>query len=678
MQLAPPPPPFVRPVRTLDIETYPNYFLVKLLDVHTGQLFKVEMYQGCPFRWHVLAVLIRDCTIVTFNGNGYDMIMLSAVATGRFDNDTLKRLNDFIFANKFMRSWEIAREWGFEMLDLDHIDLMPLVPGDTDDKKYAGLKIMGGRLGCKKLQDLPYDPALALTFEQMMKVDEYCGNDLELTRALYFALLEDIETRIEMNEQYGIDMRSKSDAQIAEAAMKKLLGLTYAQAKALNTQAQKPPGFSWTYTPPPFIRFSTPEMQTAFNRVLSTRFMLNEKAQIEAPLLHEYDVGFAGAVYRMGVGGLHSQEKRTHHVAGPDCVMVDIDGTSFYPTIIELLGLFPAHIGPVFLQHYSGWKRTRVAHKEAKRKRKANTYKIKLNGMFGKLKEKHSVVFDPVMFTQIVITGQLVLLMLIERMHLVGMQAIQANTDGVVIKCHPSRVDVRDAVVKQFEADTGFNMEYTHYIGVYSRDVNSYMAFKPEYTDDKGEFHPIEVKTKGEYADDPISRLAKNPANQICLDAMKAYLIHGIPLETTIRRCEDIRKFVTVRKVQGGGSWVYETVDAERVAEKRAALDAGGWVYDAAVKLWFEPCGDTVGLSTDHALKALRQSLPREFIGKTVRWYYGVGQRGHICTSKGGMVARSQGCRPCMELPDVLPPDIDYAFYVAEARSMLGDMGINA
>lgn len=676
MIAAPPPPPFVRPVRTLDIETYPNYFLVKLRDVHTKQLFKVEMYQGCPFRWHVLAVLIRDCTIVTFNGNGYDMIMLSAVATGRFDNDALKRLNDYIFAqeNKFMRSWEIAREWGFEILDLDHVDLMPLVPGDTEDKIYAGLKIMGGRLGCKKLQDLPYPASTWLTAHQMAEVDEYCGNDLELTEALYFALLEDIETRIEMNEQYGIDMRSKSDAQIAEAAMKKLLGLTYAQAKALNAQAQKPPGFSWTYTPPPFIRFSTPEMQTAFNRVLSTRFMLNEKAQIEAPMWDGYEIGFAGAVYRCGVGGLHSSEKSTHHIAGPECVIVDIDGTSFYPTIIELLGLFPAHIGPIFLQHYSGWKTTRVAHKRAKRKRKANTYKIKLNGLFGKLKEKHSIVFDPVMFTQIVITGQLVLLMLIERMHLVGMQAIQANTDGVVIKCHPDRVAVRDAVVKQFEADTGFEMEYTHYIGLYSRDVNSYMGFKPAEGD-----KPIEVKTKGEYADDPISRLSKNPANQICLDAMKAYIIHGTPLETTIRRCEDIRKFVTVRKVQGSGSWVKETVAAksDRVADKKASLIEHGFI-EVNKGVWDDYITAGAPWKTDDAMALLRGRLEREFIGKTVRWYYGVGQRGHICTSKGGMVARSQGCRPCMELPDVLPPDIDYGWYVAEARSMLGNMGINA
>lgn len=657
----------MKPINTCDTECYPNYWLAKFRDVDTGELFKVEMYQGMPLKVGTLLQWLHSATIISFNGIGYDMTMLSAAVTGRFDNDAMKRLNDYIFANKFMRSWEIASEWGFQIIDIDHIDLMPLVPGETEAKAYAGLKIMGGRLHCRTLQDLPYPADTWLTPHQMGEVDHYCGNDLELTEALYFALKEDIETRTEMTEQYGVDMRSKSDAQIAEAAIRKLLGLSYGDVKRLNAAAQKPPGFAWTYTPPAFLQFQTSEMREAFSRVLNTRFSLSATNQIEAPSLIGYEVGFAGAVYAMGVGGLHSQEKGTIHRAGIDAVITDVDAASFYPSIIRILKLFPAHIGPIFLQHYCEWIDTRLAHKAAKRKRKANTYKIKLNGSFGKTKEAHSVLFDPVMFTQIVITGQLSLLMLIERQHLAGVRAIQANTDGVVLKCHPAQVAARDAVVKQFEADTGFQMEYTPYIMLASRDVNSYMAFKPD----------LEVKTKGEYADDPISRLAKNPANQICLDAMKAYIISGTPLETTIRGCSDIRKFVTVRKVQGGGSWVKETVDVKGVVAQRTVLQAAGWTSTNG-KDWLDPVVGVGSMTLAQAFKAHRDSLPREVIGKTVRWYYGAGQRGHICTPKGGMVAKSQGAKPCMELPTVLPPDIAYDWYVAEAQSMLRDLGINA
>ena len=40
------------------------------------------------------------------------------------------------------------------------------------------------------------------------------------------------------------------------------------------------------------------------------------------------------------------------------------------------------------------------------------------------------------------------------------------------------------------------------------------------------------------------------------------------------------------------------------------------------------------------------------------------------------MVARSEGCRPLMTLPDVPPPDIDYDWYITEARSLLADLGV--
>lgn len=664
--LAPPPPAnTTKPVYALDVECYRNYFLIKLRCRDTARMWSFRMDDRHTINWAALHVMLAHSTIVTFNGNGYDILMVSAAASGRFDCNMLKNLSDYIFANKFSKSWQIADEFSIELIRPDHIDLMPIAPGD------GGLKQYMGRLGCIKLQDLPYPPEAVLTYEQMDKVDEYCGNDLVGNIELYNALLEDIETRIELTEQYGVDMRSKSDAQIAEAAFRKLLGLDYQSARRLTALAQKPPGFAWKYTPPPFIRFHTREMQEAYTRVLETVFTLSETAQVIAPLLAKYEFGFGGAVYRMGVGGLHSSETCTVHRAGPDCVLEDFDVASYYPEIIRKLRLYPAHLGPKVLEIYCGMIDTRLAHKAAKRKRKANTYKIILNGFFGKTKERHAVMFDPVMYTQITITGQLSLLMMIERQHLVGVQAVNANTDGVVLKCHPSQVPARNAVVKQWEIDTGFEMEGTKYLAYMSRDVNCYMAFKlPK----DGE--PIEVKTKGEYADDPLSLLKNNPANRICVDAVKKFIIEGAPLERTIRACDDIRKFVTVRNVSGGGSWVRETVLGDRVGQMREALTAHGWPTKDGGKTWINPGLGWESHSTADAFRILRDSLPREPIGKTVRWYYGAGQRGHIATPRGGLVAKSQGAKPCMELPEILPPDLDYNWYVREAQSMLQDLGV--
>ncbi len=298
-----------------------------------------------------------------------------------------------------------------------------------------------------------------------------------------------------------------------------------------------------------------------------------------------------------------------------------------------------------------------------------------MNGTFGKTNSKYSIIFSPDMFLHVVLTGQLSLLMLIDMLHMAGIGTVQTNTDGVVTKCHPSQIAQRDLVVKHWEALTGFTMEATEYAGVFSRDVNNYLAAKPSYTDKKGVLQPLEWKAKGAYAD---PGLAKNPTNIICVDAVKAYLAEGVPLERTIRQCADIRKFVTVRAVQGGGYWVKDTITAETVGAKRLALERAGWVGEGKGKteVWYEPCGDNVPRGVDEALKYIRGELPREYLGKAVRWYYGVGQRGHIATNQGGLVARSEGAKPCMELPDVLPPDIAYDWYVAEAEDLLRQLGV--
>jgi hypothetical protein len=66
-----------------------------------------------------------------------------------------------------------------------------------------------------------------------------------------------------------------------------------------------------------------------------------------------------------------------------------------------------------------------------------------------------------------------------------------------------------------------------------------------------------------------------------------------------------------------------------------------------------------------------------EFLGKAVRWYYATGDSAPILyASSGNLVATSDGCRPLMELPDVLPSDVNYDKYLADARGMLADMGV--
>ncbi len=96
----------------------------------------------------------------------------------------------------------------------DHIDIINLPIGQ------ASLKIYGGRLHAPKMQDLPIEPSAIITPEQRKTLRLYCHNDLQVTRILYEELKPQIALREQMSKQYGIDLRSNSDAQIAENVIK--------------------------------------------------------------------------------------------------------------------------------------------------------------------------------------------------------------------------------------------------------------------------------------------------------------------------------------------------------------------------------------------------------------------------------------------------------------------------
>lgn len=117
-----------------------------------------------------------------------------------------------------MKPWDIEREYKFKIpkpWEIDHIDLIEVAPGK------ASLKLYNGRLHGRRMQDLPYPPDAVLTPEQIDETYKYCGNDLDATLLLWESLSEQIKLREGMSREYGIDLRSKSDAQVAEAVIKR-------------------------------------------------------------------------------------------------------------------------------------------------------------------------------------------------------------------------------------------------------------------------------------------------------------------------------------------------------------------------------------------------------------------------------------------------------------------------
>lgn len=505
-----------------DIEIYPNYFLALFRRFSDGKTYTIQH----PVDRNLIFWIMENNETVGFNSIYFDMPMLFAAAAG-YDNETLKEIADTIIRDRAM-PWHIEDMYGFDIpRKLDHVDLINVAPG------MASLKLYNGRLHGNRMQDLPYQPDQWLTEDQKDDVYRYCFNDLEATYLLWKNLEKPLVLRDDLTWKYGTDLMSKSDAQVAEAILrqeiKRHAGFDprYVKAKANRY---------FFYSIPDFISFENEQLKQILSHLEETPFSISSKGKVDLPKYLRDPVTIGSGVYRMGIGGLHSSEQNTYHLAD-DGRIVDRDVTSYYPAIILNLGLYPEQIGKDFLTAYRELVETRIAAKKAGDKSTADSLKIAVNGTFGKLGSPYSFLYSPRLLIQTTLTGQLSLLMLIEWIEASGNRVLSANTDGLVTKVYDEAAF--EDIIARWEQATGFETEETEYAALYSRDVNNYIAVKTDG----------EVKTKGAYSE---PGMMKNPHATILSRAVISCIRDGLCIRDVIRQSRDLTEFVIVRTVQGG------------------------------------------------------------------------------------------------------------------------------
>lgn len=590
-----------------DTEIYRNYFLAAFKSIESGRVVYCEATQNCQLDANKLDWIINNFTIIGFNSWSFDLPIIAMAIAGRTLAQLKEAVHRIIVVGETPH--DVMRDYKVKRPKVDHIDLIEVAP------LRASLKVYAGRLHARRMQDLPFHPDATLSDKQIPITRWYCVNDLNNTETLYHGLIEQIKLREIMGEQYNMDLRSKSDAQIAEYVFSQ-------EVEHLNgRRASKPtilPGTAYSYRVPSYLQYKSPLLQWALDIVRRAKFIVAFHGSIEMPKeIGELDLQINDSTYVMGIGGLHSSEKKAAHIASDEYKLFDYDVTSYYPRIILNQGLYPYHLGANFLRVYNRTVERRVSFKEKGDKVWSNALKIVINGSYGKLGSKYSNLYAPDLLIQVTMTGQLALLLLIERLELARIHVVSANTDGIVIKCPTNLIPTMESIVAWWENETKFKMERTEYSALYSKDVNNYIAIKPNG----------KTKMKGAYANpwnDPSDRsmwLHKNPTNTICVEAVEAFLTKNVPIALTVTTCNDIRKFVNVRTVKGG-----------------------------AVK-------DGV------------------YLGKSIRWYYAQGEEGEIVyASSGNKVPRSDGAKPLMDLPATCPADINFDWYIAEAERILTDI----
>lgn len=682
-----------------DIECYINYFLIAFKDKVTKKIIYFERI-GFPegdSDWNddprKLCWIMQNITTKGFNSNGYD-IPIAVMAMAGKAVAQMKAATNMIIGEGY-KPWQVLKKMKLVVPPMDTIDIMEVTP------LQGSLKIYGGRCHTKRMQDLPFHPETTLTPDQIAVTRYYCINDLDTTDDLDDRLQTEQALRRSMSKEYGVDLRSKSDAQIAEAV------ISHELEKLTGVKPRKPniePGTAYRYQPPAWLGFQTPLMQRTLEIVKETLFVVGMDGSIDLPKsLSGLQLHLGSSVYTMGIGGLHSTEKRIARITDALHQLEDIDVTSYYPFIILLNKLFPKHLGAKFLQvlesivmrrlkaKADAAKYEALAEEETDPAKKAHyetlahdnkvisdSLKIVINGTFGKLGSKYSLFYSPDLLIQVTLTGQLALLMLIEALELNGIPVVSGNTDGIVVRWPREKEQLKNDIVKWWEQRTGFNMEGTLYRGLYSWGVNDYIAVKQS-----GGF-----KAKGKLGK---PGLKKNPTSAVCMDAVEAYLEKGVPLLDTIKGCTDIRKFVSVRNVGGGGVAVTYRDPGEPgrvnmdVMKEQLHLTGweeyrgGTWVQTA----WRENGDplDKVKLNLRAAyMQARFMPIDHKFLGKAIRWYYAVAPEGCftrvVYAANGKKVPKSDGAKELMELPTDFPTDVDYGWYENECKRILKFVGL--
>lgn len=611
-----------------DVEIYPNYFLVGFKSLEANKYIFFELWNESYYTngvwmasaaWEsLLGFMIHRFLIVGFNSDTYDLSIIKLALSGN-SIEALKEANDAIILQN-MRKHDVEREFGITKFNINHIDIMEVAP------LHDGLKTYAGRIHCKRMQELPYSFNQILTENEVYYVRGYNTNDLDITGDLYNALAGQIRLREKLGEKYKLDLRSKSDAQVAEAVIE-------CELRKEGIKVSRPniiPGTLFKYQTPEFIKFKTPQLQEALKVIEAETFEINENGKADVPKnIQDLNISFNGLRFQMGNGGLHSTEQSTGYISNDKLLIVDRDVASYYPRIIINLELYPEHLGPKFVKVYKSLVDLRLEYKNKSKYYKeigdvelelywdeeSSSLKISITGSFGKFGNIYSIFCSPKLVSQVTITGQLGLLMQIEMLSEANFKIISANTDGVVCLVPTDRKAEYNSILTEWESLTGFETEETLYNSLWSRDVNNYIAIK---TDGK-------CKTKGSFSEKGSalnSILSKNPETYICSQSVQDFLAKGKSIKASVYECDDITKFISVRKVTGG-------------AHKNG-----------------------------------------KFLGKVIRWYYAQDEKGIIETVKSGnKVPKSEGAKPLMDLPDQLPLDLDRDWYINEAEQMLYDLG---
>lgn len=448
------------------------------------------------------------------------------------------------------------KHWKYQIW-FDTFDILTML---YSNKLRVGLKEIQVTMQYPNVQEFVCDWTKPLPLEDFDSMIDYNINDIESTSELLNRCKKDVDLRIAIKDEYGVRVLSKDGVNIGMKILtQKYLektGLTWQDIKDLRSPMSVIPLKDVIL---PFIKYDSPILQ----RVLD-----DMKNQIVSPGRKGYENKFVfnNLRYSVGVGGIHSVNSPEIIIPRDDEMLIDIDVASLYPSMLIEYEFYPKHLGKEFLEVYKQIKDERIEAKHNGDKVKNETLKLALNGLSGNLQNEHNFCYSPFAVMQIRINGQLLLLMLAEKLTQIGCRIVQANTDGLFVLLKKDAYSKVNSICREWEQLTKLTLEEDRFKAMYQYAINDYFAI----TEDN------KVKEKGMFI--TAVKLGKGLTPKIIPKAVISFFKDGIPVEDTIKNCTDIRDFLMSEKT--GKQWHVEYMNEEQQRTNRFyASTNGGYLW---------------------------------------------------------------------------------------------------
>ena len=371
--------------------------------------------------------------------------------------------------------------------------------------------------------------------EYISDMQYYNINDVLGTCELVYFLLDDIKLRFEISEEYNVNVLSSSNSKIGDVFFRKF----YTEATGISlTDFVRGRTYRKAISLDKCIHDSVSFRTMSFKKLLNDIKCKTVYSTKELEIDFEHD----GILYNIRSGGLHSVDYPAIFKSNSYISIRDADVSSFYPYLILNGKVKPKHLNDKFFNVFEKIVSDRMEAKLNKYKVKAAVLKITANGVYGKFNFEFGPLYDPICTLKVTITGQLQLLMLIERLTMNDFHVISANTDGIVTEVSTSRNLEYYSICKEWEKDVKLTLEYTDYPLYVRRDVNNYFTVK-----DISKPY-LSIKAKGQLDEflrisDP--KLHKGFNMPIIARSIQRYFIDNKPIMETLKEHKDIYDFCT-------------------------------------------------------------------------------------------------------------------------------------